>query len=250
MAINLLDLFTTTYNESLLRQATHALGESADSVIAGIDIGAKTVLAGIVSKAGSKGGVNEWVYGAMPADWPSLTHINTDDIFIQPNLDHFTTAGASILQNLFGGKQNDVIDYVSGHARLKTSSSSTLLKVIAPLLIRTIADYREETSLGRMDTRNILNEQAAYLHNALPIDLQTLLTPAETPPQQPSASDSPDYAVPPDSPMHVSKLLPWIILLITALGLFYFVEKGCGSKTPAVDENKEMEVDSTKLDSI
>jgi hypothetical protein len=35
-------------------------------------------------------------------------------------------------------------------------------------------------------------------------------------------------------PTSFSKLLPWIVLLLSALGLFYFVEKGCGGgKLPA-----------------
>jgi len=31
-----------------------------------------------------------------------------------------------------------------------------------------------------------------------------------------------------ESQTSLSKLLPWIVLLLSALGLFYFVDKGCG----------------------
>jgi OOP family OmpA-OmpF porin len=250
MAINLLDLFTTQYNESLIRQSSGALGETADSITAGIDIASKAVLSGIVSKARSQGGVDEWVYGAVPSDWSQLTQVPTDDIFIQPNLDHFTNAGSSILRNLFGDKQNAIIDYVSGHARLKTSSSSTLLKVIAALFLRTIANHRAESSLGRMDTRKVLDEQASYLRSALPIDLQPQLGLSDqftVPHVEPGLTSPSD---PTASPMHVSKVLPWIILLLTSLGLFYFVEKGCGGNSPAQEDNQEIRIDSTKQDSI
>jgi hypothetical protein len=250
MAINLLDRFTTQYNESLIRQSSGALGESADSITTGIDIASKTVLSGIVSKARSQGGVDEWIYGAVPPDWSQLLHVPADDIFIQPNLDHFTNAGSAILRNLFGDKQNAIIDYVSGHARLKSSSSSTLLKVIAALFLRTIANHREETSLGRMDTRKVLDEQADYLKSALPIDLQTQLGLSDQftiPHVEPGMISPVD---PTASPMHVSKLLPWIILLLTSLGLFYFVEKGCGGNAPAQEEEQEIQIDSSARDSI
>ena len=248
MAINLLDRFTTEYNESLLRQATHTLGETADSVMAGIDMAAKAILAGIVSKSGTQG--LNWMYESMTSEWSQLFLTPTNEIFIQPHLDQFTTSGASILRNLFGEKQNDVIDYLSGHSRLKSSSSSTLLRVIAPLLLHTIKEAAEKTTLGRMDARNLLEEQRPYLQHSLPIDLQTQLGLIQQSTTAFTQAVTTDYTVSPDSPMHVSKLLPWIILLITALGLFYFVEKGCGGTPPAPDEKNEMQVDSTSLDSI
>ena len=51
----------------------------------------------------------------------------------------------------------------------------------------------------------------------------------------------------------LSKLLPWIVLLLSALGLFYFVEKGCGSKPeetpPPVQQVDTMAQDHMKVDS-
>jgi len=41
---------------------------------------------------------------------------------------------------------------------------------------------------------------------------------------------------PTESASSFSKLLPWIVLLLSALGLFYFVEKGCGGGTPPADK--------------
>lgn len=247
MTVNLLDLFTSQYNEPLVRQASSALGESAESVIAGIDISSKAILSGIVRKAKALGGLDEWIYAAMPADWSQVSDIDANDIFIQPNLDHYMAAGASMLKTLFGDRQNDIMDYVSSHARLKSSSSSTLLKLIAPLMLRTIASYRQETGLGRMDTRKVLDEQLPYLQATLPIDLQTQIE-ANQAMSTPSGSSVPGAAA--VSPATKNQLLPWIILLITALGLFYFVEKGCAGKAPATKPDQEMGIDSTKMDSI
>ena len=50
-----------------------------------------------------------------------------------------------------------------------------------------------------------------------------------------------------------SKLLPWIVLLLSALGLFYFVEKGCGAgpvqPPPPVEQKDTIAIDHTKIDS-
>jgi hypothetical protein len=40
----------------------------------------------------------------------------------------------------------------------------------------------------------------------------------------------------PQAQSPISKLLPWIVLLLSALGLFYFVEKGCGGAAPPADK--------------
>ena len=52
-----------------------------------------------------------------------------------------------------------------------------------------------------------------------------------------------------ESQTSFSKLLPWIVLLLSALGLFYFVEKGCGGgKAPA--EKTETPADTTQTQSM
>jgi|WetSurMetagenome_2_1015567.scaffolds.fasta_scaffold223077_2 hypothetical protein len=47
------------------------------------------------------------------------------------------------------------------------------------------------------------------------------------------------------TPSTFSNLLPWIVLLLSALGLFYFVEKGCGGGATPAKDNKETPADST-----
>ena len=62
-----------------------------------------------------------------------------------------------------------------------------------------------------------------------------------------------------ESQTSFSKLLPWIVLLLSALGLFYFVEKGCGGgklpeeKTETTADTlhtQPMPADTVKNDSI
>ncbi len=44
-----------------------------------------------------------------------------------------------------------------------------------------------------------------------------------------------------------SKLLPWIVLLLSALGLFYFVDKGCGAGQVPAENKTDKPVDSTQM---
>jgi len=53
----------------------------------------------------------------------------------------------------------------------------------------------------------------------------------------------------PQAQSPISKLLPWIVLLLSALGLFYFVEKGCGA-CPAPMDKTETPSDTTHKNSI
>jgi hypothetical protein len=49
-----------------------------------------------------------------------------------------------------------------------------------------------------------------------------------------------------------SKLLPWIVLLLSAMGLFYFVQKGCGTgptePPPPQQQVDTVAIDHTKVD--
>jgi hypothetical protein len=44
----------------------------------------------------------------------------------------------------------------------------------------------------------------------------------------------------------LSKLLPWLVLLLTTLGLFYFVQRGCGSEPGINQMPHEMTQDTIK----
>ncbi|HJW28674.1 MAG TPA: hypothetical protein VJ508_05415 [Saprospiraceae bacterium] len=48
----------------------------------------------------------------------------------------------------------------------------------------------------------------------------------------------------------ISKLLPWIVLLLSALGLFFFVDKGCGGTTPPKQEQPQTPPDTTRHDTM
>ena len=62
-----------------------------------------------------------------------------------------------------------------------------------------------------------------------------------------------EIPVPVENQTTFSKLLPWIVLLLSALGLFYFVEKGCGSTPgetpPPVQQSDTVAIDHMKVDS-
>lgn len=57
-----------------------------------------------------------------------------------------------------------------------------------------------------------------------------------------------DAPVTPESSTTFSKLLPWIVLLLSALGLFYFVEKGCGGAPPK--DKTETPADTTHTNAM
>jgi|GEM_PF-6022982 len=59
-----------------------------------------------------------------------------------------------------------------------------------------------------------------------------------------------DTPVNPESQTTLSKLLPWIVLLLSALGLFYFVEKGCGGGMPPPENKTEIPADTTHGNSM
>lgn len=54
----------------------------------------------------------------------------------------------------------------------------------------------------------------------------------------------------PAPPSTLSKLLPWIVLMLSALGLFYFVDKGCHAPPAQEQDQPVMNVDTMKNDSM
>jgi hypothetical protein len=249
------ELFKSTLSETLVYQTSELFGESIESTGAAVNSIFPALLGAVVMKGRTDGGAREIL------EYLSGNNINGDILQDLPTLltggpevEVLKANGADILKFLVGDNVNGMIDTVASNNGLRTSSASSLLKIVATLMMTAIARVAQEKNLNASGLRDLLISQTESVRINTPQSLSAIV--GITNPHQPEKSahgsleGAPQFDDENKGSM-LSKLLPWIVLLIAALGLFYFLEKG---SNPPVDEMQKIRMDSIenarKADSV
>lgn len=236
MASNLIEMFHNTVGETLAKQASGLLGENYEGTMSAVQAIVPTLFAAL----GQKGSSDEGASAVLKyiddnnLDGSILTNISgllTGNI----ETEKLMYSGAVLLRYLLNDKISPVVDLISGPSGLKTSSATSLLKLSAPLVMGIVGKHIQEKGLDAQGLKTLLKDQKPYINEYLPKGMEEALgltTKTGTQSKQEPANSTTTGKT------SFSKLLPWIVLLITAMGLYYFVQKGCNTpveetQTPA-----------------
>lgn len=230
MASNLLEMFNNTLGELLAKQASSILGESAESTITGVKHIVPSLLSSLIQRGNTEAGAEELMLylAEQNIDGSILSNVGAS---LQGGIEteKLMYQGAGNLRYLLDDKLSGVVDIISSASGLKTSSATSLLKLTAPLVLGIIGKNIREKGLDAKGLKTLLADQRESVRQSIPPGVGKLLGMAAL-----SAEYAPQVAqtiIPPASPIEkstFSKLLPWIVLGLVSLALFYFVEKGCG----------------------
>ena len=238
MATNLIDMFHNTVGELLAKQSAGILGESVESTTSAIKAIVPTLLGTIIQKSSSDQGLTSLMnfMSEHNIDGSILSNV-TGMLGGGIETEKLMYGGAGILRYLLDDKLSPVVDIIASGSGLKTSSATSLLKLSAPLVMGIIGRHVKEKGLDQQGLKSVLSSQIEYVKPGIPAGLGNLLglgtistsfAQASTPGPVTPASQSGT----PGSP----KILPWIVLGLASLAIFYFVQKGCGApETPPSD---------------
>lgn len=252
---DLIDLFKKTISETLIYQTSELFGESVESTSMAVNSIFPTLLGAVVRKGNTDEGAREIL------SYLSGNNINSDILHDLPSLlgggpevEILKANGADILKFLVGDRVPAMIDSIASSHGLRTSSASSLLKIVATLLMTAIARVTAEKNLNASGLKDLLISQTESVEAHTPLHLAVLTglsEPQRTPVSAHGTLEGAPQINDEKEQSTMSKLLPWIVLLIAALGLFYFLEKG--SNVPPAEmqnENRDSIENVRKMDSI
>lgn len=239
MASNLIDMFNNTVGELLAKQASGILSESAESTTTGVKLIAPSLLGTLIGKANTDSGAEALMQYFVEHNIDGSI-LSTAATSLQGGIEteKLMYLGAGNLRYLLDDKLSPVVDSIAGASGLKTSSATSLLKLAAPLILGIIGKHIHEKGLDVKGLKTLLADQRESVRQTIPPVFGNLLGMGDI-----SATYAPPTTPNTKSPVSqteqstFSKLLPWIILGLTSLALFYFVEKGCGptAEPPVVE---------------
>jgi hypothetical protein len=229
MSTNLIELFKNTIGDTLIKQTSGLLGESAQSISSSLGAIVPSLIGSMVLKADSDQGVKQLRDYISSNGLEDVSLIDSSEPGSGNQYDLLMTKGSHALKFLVGEKESQVVDAVSAEGGLKTSSSSSLLKMVAPLLLGFVGRVAKDNSAGVSGLKELLLMQRDFVVSNTPARLKSLLGISSLDNAYMNSSANTPEINQQKGNTGMSKFLPWLVLLLTSLGLFYFLQKGCNA---------------------
>jgi outer membrane protein OmpA-like peptidoglycan-associated protein len=238
MAINLLDTFKETVGDQLVNQASGFLGESTENTGSALGAILPAILGGLVNKGSSQGGVSAIFDFLKNKNIDGAILDNLDGLFGGGDAtDELVNQGSGVLDFIFGKNSSELgamLDFVTGRSGIGRSSSSSLLNMVAPLLMGVVGKYVKSKSLDAIGFGQLLGDQKEHLQAAAPAGLFDKLGFDSLASQATDQAKEVTAEVKATGSSVMSRLGPWLVLGSLALGLLY-VMRSCGGREPLVD---------------
>ncbi|MBB5211193.1 OmpA family protein [Microbulbifer hydrolyticus] len=237
MADNLLEMAVRHLGSSGLSALGNALGLSDDKSESAFSTGAASVLAGMLNKAGSESGLGTLLNMATKSTSMDLS--SPGDIFTSPDkMSSLQDVGGNMLESVFGGKRDGVINVIANTLGLDSTKGGSLLRVAAPVIMSLVGKLVKSKGLNMEGLAALLLGQKTHIKDKLPPGLLKELgvnnldelaerTVVETTPRHTAqAAHTP--------PVKKSGMAKWLWPLLIALGVLWALNM-C-SKKEALDD--------------
>ena len=229
MALNILEMLTDALGDEIVNQASAYLGESKAGTQAGLSMILPALLGGLANKGSTVDGAGSLLDVLRGPDVDSGLLGNLAGLFSGGmRTESLVSLGSSLVKGLLGEKAAALAGTVASLTGLKSSSSSNLLYMAAPLIFGFLKKLVGEQNLDASGLMRLLAGQLGFLKGAVDervagvLGLGSLLEtkmprPAETPR---TAGRTALQAVDEEAPSSLRKVLPFLLAIAAALTAF------------------------------
>lgn len=241
MAINLLELLQSQVGGELVGQASKFLGETEINTGKAVGSIFPTLLGSLVGKASTESGSRGILDFIKTNNIDGSVLNSLGGLFSGgQSTDSLLSSGGGILKFLVGDKLGSIVDVISNVSGVKTGTSSSLLKMAAPLLMGFVGKFVKEKALDAMGLKNLLGGQREFISKGIPAALSGVLGLATN-----AGGGAPKMPAGSAAPAGGNNLLKWALPILLLLALFYFFgRKGCSQK---METTPTETVDTVKL---
>jgi OmpA-OmpF porin, OOP family len=229
---NLLDSIKGYITPELIGQAASHLGESESGVMKAATGLIPTILSGIIGKSGDANAMGS-IFNMLSDSKNAGFMDNLGGLIGGGNLAHNDPKDASgrLMGSLFGGKTQAIINALSSFAGIKSSSTSSLMGMVGPLVMGYFSKKIAKEGLNVSGLSNLLKGEQSSIMGALPSGLGSVMGLADL-------NTGGHKFETPDAPKvegGMNWMWPLLLLLGLGAGLLAYM-KGCS--TPKVEVPK------------
>ena len=250
MAINILELLTEALGGQIAKQASEFLGESENNTQSALGMVLPALLGSLAKQGSTAEGAGSLLKTLGGANIDSGILGNIAGLFSEKSkTDSLVSLGTTLVGSLFGEKAGSIASTIASLTGLKSSSSSSLLALAAPLVFSFLKKLVSDKGLDAGGLMSLLAEQTGFLKGKVNPQLagamglgsmfDSLTGGASYGPAPAAAgrpAERPTYAPPvaEEERSGLSKLLPWLVGLGALLGGLA-VFRGCDKDAGAPD---------------
>jgi len=239
MAINLIELVTKEFSGDIVGKIGSFLGEDTSKITKGIGGAVPTILSGLVSKGSTQSGAADIMNLIKDRNFGESTLKNIGSSLSGGNATNdLLKSGSSILGTLFGNKLSGIENLISSLSGIGKGSASSLLGMAVPFVMGILGKQVSSSGLNASGLMNLLGSQKGFLEKLAPAGLANVLGLSSISNIGGSTMNKVE-----DTAKKGSSLLKWLIPIILAAVLLFFLSKSCNNKT--VENITTISVDTT-----
>lgn len=171
--MNILDMLKDQVTGTLAKQASGFLGESEGAVTSALGSAFPAILGSMIDKGSSTEGAAGIMGMIDKLDLDMVGNIGNIFGGGASSVNGLLNSGGGILDMLLGDKLGGIVDMITKVSGLKGGSTSSLLKMAAPLLLSMIG--KKVAGKGASGLMDLLMGQKDHVANAMPSGMGSLL---------------------------------------------------------------------------
>ena len=237
MSINLIDIVKQQFTGDMLDKVTSLLSEDKSSINTGLNTVLPSILGGMANKATDINGAQSLLTALTSGNHDGSIFSSLGSLLGGGSATQgLMNSGSGLVSSLFGNKLGGIVDFISSHAGIKSSSATSLMSLVAPLLMGSIGkQLGGNASVATL--MSLLGSQLPHIQAALPagaskvlglnnISLENPITNAvntTTTRVNSAAANTINTVEDAASGFSLNNILPWLLLgLAVLLGLYLF----------------------------
>ena len=176
MAVNLIELVKGYLTPDIVQKAASFVGESESATQKSLNGIVPTLIAALSNQASTPGGAEKLSRMIEAGKYDGSALNNLGSLFAGGETTQKTiTQGKDILSSLFGNKTEGVVDQITRWAGVRSGSASSLLALVAPLIMNLLGRQRATIGQSPAALASLLGEQKSFLSGLLPAGLASFL---------------------------------------------------------------------------
>ena len=239
MSLNLLDLLKTQIGSSIADQASSFLGENKESVNTAMSGILPTLMGSLIKKGSNESGAAGIMDMITQGGFNDNMLSNMTNMFSGSDQSaNLMNSGGNIINSLMGNQSSGIVDMIAKFAGIKQGSSSSLMKMAAPLLMSFLGKHIASKGLGVSGLMNLLKSQGQHVQSAMPAGLSGIGNQLGFSSFLNNVQDSgrrvvnetreTATAAATQGRSALSRLLPFLLLIGAALAIYYFMTGNSG----------------------
>lgn len=222
MSVNILELAKGYLTNGVIEKLSSFVGEDSSKVKSAVGGILPVILGGIMKKASTTSGATDLMGLLQNQNSSSLLGDLSGFLGDSGNTNNLLSMGAKLLPSLLGNHASEVTNSIATSNGLRSSSTSSLMGLVTPLLMGIIGNQFKSSGMGLSGLTSMLMSQKDSVMAALPSGVSSLLNFGDLGDFKGSGDTSRPIAQPPVETRESSpNWIPWVIGALILIGIIW-----------------------------